>query len=161
MSLSPNPDLCFSEHTWALRTYKRKKGKFDEMGVHSLSAFNFPSQSVSRIQIRWGREAFRTNRCTPGFAAAACSGGNLLGWDGKWLGKATEGFVLPEATELPSPAEWFSVHTGHEPNLNRESAFFLVSKSTFLYTSSCAGACWEEHYSFIKEIIVLIIKGEC
>lgn len=154
MSLSPISDLWFSGHTWAmsqsfisLSGFTKEEGKTgQEESPSPTCALQPPAQNISRMKIR--KRSMRTHpgpHTCSSVSTAATSTLNLRGLDSKWLWKATEGSVLVRDHESCHPqlsASLFKL--GLCPVWTENQFTSLVSKGTFLYTSSCAGVNWKQ-----------------
>lgn len=78
-------------------------------------------------------------------STAAASTWSLPGLDSKWLWKATEGLVLARGHESCRPQLSDSLFAlGISPIWTENLFSFLISKGTFLNTSSCVGVNWEQ-----------------
>lgn len=105
-----------------------------------------PAQNIRGMKIR--QRSMRMHpgphTCSP-VSTAATSTLNLGGLDSKWLWKASEGSVLARDHESCHPqlsASLFKL--GLCPVWTENQFTSLVSKDTFLYTSSCAGVNWKQ-----------------
>lgn len=148
VSLNPNSDLCFSEHTWAIsKSFPSLWVRIKEEGVIGWEECPFstcPPTFHTKHEQNWNQKGTcdlcrGPHRCSP-VSAAAASAWSLLGLDSKWLWKATEGVVLARGHESCHPQlsdSLFKLGTGPIWTENLFSSLF--SKGTFLNTSSCAG----------------------
>lgn len=125
---------------------QKGRGKLGERNVPSPRALQPPPQNISRMKIR--KRSVSTHpgpyTCSP-VSTAATSILSLLGLVSKWLWKATEGSVLTRGYESFHPQLSNSLFKlGLCPVWTENLFSSLVSKGTFLYTSSCAGVNWEQ-----------------